>query len=155
MIGRLTLALVASVALGLTACAQEEVDVVDRALREEVRSGRADVRLRVTEGRRTALAVRLAGPFRSNGRLALPSFDWRVRLRAAGERPFAARVISTGRNVFVRYRGRTYEAGERRSPSSPVPCARPSSRRTWATSRTSRTSSASGSTCGAGSPRRR
>jgi hypothetical protein len=72
-------------------------------------------RLEVEQRGRSLASVTMAGPLRSNGEGRLDSFDWRVRLEA-GRRALAARVVSTGDNVFVRYGGVMYEVGSGGSP---------------------------------------
>jgi len=61
------------------------------------------------------VAVRLSldGPYAFNGRDRLERFDWRLTFDAGGQR-MTARVISSGRNVFVELDGVTYEVGEER-----------------------------------------
>ena len=95
-------------------CGEKEADVVDRALREEIRSADMELSVRMADHRgRLAAGFTVAGPFVDNGERKLPSFDWRMAAEGAGAPAFRGRVISTGDNVFVRHDGRTYEVGEK------------------------------------------
>jgi hypothetical protein len=107
------LALVLGAGLLGAGCGGEEASVVEKALDNPVKSARVSLSLDVEQRGRRVARLALSGPVRSNGEGRLESFDWRLRIAAAGERTVAARVMSTGENVFVRYRGTTYEVGER------------------------------------------
>jgi hypothetical protein len=52
-----------------------------------------------------------SGPFVANGPDALPTFDWRVLMRAGGQ-SFPARVSGLDGNVYVEFMGQFYEADE-------------------------------------------
>jgi hypothetical protein len=55
------------------------------------------------------LAVTGGGPFVANGPDALPSFDWKVLLRAGGQ-SFPAQVSGVDGKVYVQFMGQYYEA---------------------------------------------
>lgn len=99
----------------LAACGQREASVLDTAFEREIESAQMRVEVRLTEGPRRDLLEHfsLRGPFRRNGEAKLASFDWLVSFAGHHGEQFTARVISTGENVFVRHRSRTYEVGER------------------------------------------
>lgn len=50
------------------------------------------------------------GPYRSNGKGAMPDLDWKVRGAAAGT-SIEARAITLRDNAYVQYQGTTYEVG--------------------------------------------
>jgi hypothetical protein len=107
----------AAVSLAAAACGSEEKSLVSRALDTPIHD--ADVAATLTIGEKGNPAVRasLAGPYHSNGPGRLESFDWKIgfAVNVAGEsRKLAGRVISNGKNVFVVYRGVTYQVGERK-----------------------------------------
>lgn len=52
-----------------------------------------------------------SGPFVANGPDALPTFDWRVLMRAGGQ-SFPARVSGVDGKVYVEFMGQFYEADE-------------------------------------------
>lgn len=55
--------------------------------------------------------VKISGPFQSNGKEKLPSFDWQASVSGAGQ-SFSGGLISTGDNAFVEWQGSNYEVGE-------------------------------------------
>ncbi len=57
------------------------------------------------------IAITGSGPFVANGPDALPSFDWRVLMRAGGQ-SFPARVSGIDGSVYVEFMGQFYEADE-------------------------------------------
>lgn len=57
------------------------------------------------------IAITGSGPFVANGPDALPTFDWRVLMRAGGQ-SFPARVSGVDGNVYVEFMGQFYEADE-------------------------------------------
>lgn len=102
----------AAAAVVATGCGKEEASVVGRAVQQDIKSAQ----LRITADFKGSQpgSFEITGPYRSNGPGKLASFDWTVNADIAGGRPVDAEVISSGRNLFVEYRGRTYEVGERR-----------------------------------------
>lgn len=56
------------------------------------------------------ISVKLNGPYKSNGRSKLPSFDWTIAFTGGGAN-FDGRLTSTGDNVFVGFQGQSYEVG--------------------------------------------
>ena len=114
LLGALALAGAGPFAVAACKKGDDEAVLLDKAFKQEITS--ADVSLSLaadvrTGGRTERLRFLLNGPYRDNGDLKLPSFDWKVRASGAGE-TLRARVTSTGDNLFVRYTGRTYEVGE-------------------------------------------
>lgn len=57
------------------------------------------------------ISVKLNGPYKSNGRAKLPSFDWTIAFTGGGAN-FDGRLTSTGDNVFVGFQGQSYEVGQ-------------------------------------------
>jgi hypothetical protein len=57
------------------------------------------------------IAITGSGPFVANGPDTLPTFDWRVLMRAGGQ-SFPARVSGLDGNVYVEFMGQFYEADE-------------------------------------------
>jgi hypothetical protein len=107
-------AIVVVIAATLTACSKDEADIVAKAFERPIHSAVFDLRVEVRdEGASTpAVTAALTGPADNLDSGGLPSFDWRVRTSDDTGGRFDGRLISTGRNIFVRYRGTTYEAGE-------------------------------------------
>ncbi len=57
------------------------------------------------------IAITGSGPFVANGSGSLPTFDWRVLMRAGGQ-SFPARVSGIDGQVYVEFMGQFYEADE-------------------------------------------
>jgi hypothetical protein len=57
------------------------------------------------------IAITGSGPFVANGPESLPTFDWRVLMRAGGQ-SFPARVSGVDGAVYVEFMGQFYEADE-------------------------------------------
>jgi hypothetical protein len=56
------------------------------------------------------ISLKVAGPYQSNGKGKLPSFNWTVSVSGGGQ-AFSGGVISTGDNAFVNFQGTNYEVG--------------------------------------------
>ena len=56
------------------------------------------------------VSLKVAGPYESNGKGKLPSFNWQVSISGGGQ-AFSGGVISTGENAFVNFQGTNYEVG--------------------------------------------
>jgi hypothetical protein len=54
--------------------------------------------------------LKVEGPFQSNGKGKLPSFNWQVSVSGGGQ-AFSGGIISTGDNAFVNFQGTNYEVG--------------------------------------------
>src|SRR4051812_41746700 len=89
--------------MGLGACSQREATIVDQAFKNPIDSAQVIAHLTL-DGKPI---VDLRGPLRSNGPGKLESFDWKVAAMGGIE----GRIISSGKNVFVTYKGVTYEVG--------------------------------------------
>jgi len=63
-----------------------------------------------TDNLKGPIKLDLEGPYRSNGKGALPDLDWKMKAEGGGTR-FEARVISMKDNAWVEYQGTTYEVG--------------------------------------------
>ena len=78
----------------------------------EIRSGRADVQLRVVADGdpsiRGPIEVRVSGPFQSAGADEVPEFDMALDVSAEGQ-SFDAGLTSTSDRLFVRFSGTAYE----------------------------------------------
>jgi len=111
----LVLLLVAFSASVVAACGKEEASLLDRAFKQEIRSATLSMRIEVSgpKGSGPAFGVTMRGPFKDNGKGKLASFDWKVRGKGMAAGGLDARIVSSGRNVFVEYEGETYEVGER------------------------------------------
>src|SRR5690242_16999639 len=57
------------------------------------------------------LSLKLSGPYVSNGRSRLPSFDWTLALAGAGAN-FDGRLTSTSNDLFVGFQGQSYDVGQ-------------------------------------------
>jgi hypothetical protein len=57
------------------------------------------------------IGLKVAGPYQSNGKGKLPSFNWQVSISGGGQ-AFSGGVISTGDNAFVNFQGTNYEVGK-------------------------------------------
>jgi hypothetical protein len=60
-----------------------------------------------------AFDATLDGPYQSRGEHKMPAFDFNLNVVGATPQPIGGRVISTGENWFIQYKGETYEAGEK------------------------------------------
>ncbi len=77
----------------------------------EIRSGRADIQLRVVvddESFRGPIDVGVSGPFQSAGSGEIPEFDMALDVDAQGQ-TFEAGLVSTSDRVFVEVSGTAYE----------------------------------------------
>jgi hypothetical protein len=78
----------------------------------DIRSGRADIRLRVVASGdpsiRGPIEVGISGPFQSAGTDEIPQFDLALDVSAQGQ-SFDAGLTSTSERLFVRFSGTSYE----------------------------------------------
>jgi len=112
----LTLALTSVV--GLSACGGSGDDDVNALLKETfgpnkpVKSGDLSLALNLDlkgiQNLNGPVAVKLKGPFASQGASKLPRFDFTATLGASGQN-FSAGAISTGDKGFVKFQGKSYE----------------------------------------------
>lgn len=117
----LALSAAASALLLLGGCGSDEGDavsaktVLQRASRTPAKSAdvklNLDLKLEGVEQLKQPVKISLTGPYRSNGRKALPELDWRIRAQAAGKN-VGFRIVTTKDNAFVAYGGTTYEVGK-------------------------------------------
>ena len=56
------------------------------------------------------LSLKVSGPYQSNGKGKLPSFNWQVSISGGGQ-AVSGGLISTGDNAFVNFQGTNYEVG--------------------------------------------
>jgi hypothetical protein len=56
------------------------------------------------------ISLKVSGPFQSNGKGKLPSFNWQVSVSGGGQ-AFSGGLVSTGDNAFVNFQGTNYEVG--------------------------------------------
>jgi hypothetical protein len=103
----LMVCLLAGLAVAVSACGSQEASIVDRAFKNHIKSAQLTMRVSFQQGAKKAQAVTLDGPFQSNGTNQIPSFD--LQVNAADQ--FKGELISTGKDVFVRYKGETYDVG--------------------------------------------
>jgi hypothetical protein len=109
-----------TVALPLVACGGGED--ADEVLKEtfgaskRVASGKLDLSLRLkAEGAQNLggpIAVKLTGPFQTQGDRQLPKFDFDLTLSASGQ-TFRAGAVSTGNAGFLKFQGQAYSVPER------------------------------------------
>ena len=89
--------------------------LLERATKTTAKS--ADVKLELTadlkgvDELKGPVKLELEGPYRSNGRAAMPDLDWKVNAEVAGKK-LAARLITVPDNAFIEYQGTTYEVGQ-------------------------------------------
>ncbi len=57
------------------------------------------------------LALRLDGPYKSNGKKRLPSLDWDISFNGAGQK-LTGGLVATANNVFLSFQGQPFELGE-------------------------------------------
>ena len=88
--------------------------LIDKAFKQSITS--ADMTLNI-EAKVNGVAqlsqpisLKVAGPFQSNGKGKLPSFNWQVSVSGGGQ-AFSGGLISTGQNAFVNFQGTNYEVG--------------------------------------------
>jgi hypothetical protein len=88
--------------------------LIDKAFKQSITS--ADMTLNI-EAKVNGIAqlqqpisLKVAGPFQSNGKGKLPSFNWQVSVSGGGQ-AFSGGLISTGQNAFVNFQGTNYEVG--------------------------------------------
>lgn len=117
----LTLALLVAVALaGLAGCGggggsgKDARALIDKAFQQSISS--ADMTLNVeakVDGvaqLEQPISLKVTGPFQSNGKGKLPSFDLKVSVSGGGQ-AFSGGLASTGGNAFVNFQGTSYELG--------------------------------------------
>jgi hypothetical protein len=98
-------------AVALTSCGSREAEVLGTAFNKHIDT--ADVTVKVdVSSKEIAFGATLAGPYQSRGEHRMPAFDFNVDVAGPTPRPISGRVISTGENWFIQYKGETYEAGE-------------------------------------------
>lgn len=116
------LALTASAAFGLAACGGESAS--DQSPQEllkdtfgpdhEIKSGKLDIALQLDlnglDGLSDPVAIKLTGPFQSQGKDKLPKFDLALRLSSSGQ-SFSAGAVSTGEKGFIKLQGQAYDVG--------------------------------------------
>jgi hypothetical protein len=116
----LTLSLLAVAALlALTGCggggsSKDARALIDKAFKSSIGSAQVTLNIEAKINGVAALqqpiSLKVAGPYKSNGKGKLPSFDWNVSVGGGGQ-AFSAGLISTGDNVFVNFQGTAYEVG--------------------------------------------
>src|SRR5215217_3852988 len=97
-------------AVALSGCGAQEASVVKGAFEHDIQSANVTIALSMksSEGE-TALG--LDGPYKSNGKGKLPSVNWDLTLTGPAPQPVEAKLISTGDDAFVVYKGETYHVG--------------------------------------------
>jgi hypothetical protein len=88
--------------------------LIDKAFKQSITS--ADMTLNIqakvngVAQLQQPISLKVAGPFQSNGKGKLPSFNWQVSVSGGGQ-AFSGGIISTGQNAFVNFQGTNYEVG--------------------------------------------
>lgn len=118
----LALSLIAAVALlALAGCggggggdSKDARALIDKAFKQPISS--ADMTLAIeakVEGVQQLsqpVSLKIAGPYQSNGKSKLPSFDWDVSVSGSGQ-AFSGGLVSTGDNAYVNFQNQAYELG--------------------------------------------
>jgi hypothetical protein len=97
-------------ALALAGCGSREASVMKTAFDKPIQRADMELVFDVSASGGTE-HVSVNGPYQSNGQGKLASFDYKVDASGFGPKAVDAEVISTGRDVFVVYRGRAYHVG--------------------------------------------
>jgi hypothetical protein len=119
MVKRSLLLLAAAAVLagcGSSGSPREARKLVDEAFARPIGSATVTIELTATlsgSGGSRPLQLMLSGPYRSNGRRKIPSFDWALDV-AGGSRPFTGELVSTGDDLFAKVGGTSYELGAAR-----------------------------------------
>jgi hypothetical protein len=88
--------------------------LLDKAFKHSIKS--ADITLNIqakvngVASLSQPIGLKVAGPYQSNGKGKLPSFDWKVSISGGGQ-ALSGGLISTGDNAFVNFQGTNYELG--------------------------------------------
>jgi len=98
-------------AVALTSCGSREAEVLGTAFQNHINSADVTVKLDVSSSE-VAFGATLDGPYQSRGEHEMPAFDFKLNVAGPTPQPIDGRVISTGENWFIQYKGQTYEAGE-------------------------------------------
>jgi hypothetical protein len=115
----LIVSLLAAVALiagcgGDSGSSKDARALIDKAFKQSIQS--ADMTLNIqakvngVAQLQQPVSLKIAGPYQSNGKGKLPSFNWQVSVSGGGQ-AFSGGVISTGENAFVNFQGTNYEVG--------------------------------------------
>ncbi len=104
-------AVCATAAIGFAGCGAQEAEVVKGAFEQGIDSANVTATLDFKSSRGNS-SMALEGPFKTNGEGKLPSLDFQVTLGGNGLNGLEGRLISTGKNIFIEYKGETYEVGE-------------------------------------------
>jgi hypothetical protein len=104
----LMVCLLAGLAVAVSACGSKEASIVDRAFKNHIDSAQMTFRVTVQQNAKKAQAFTVQGPFKNNGAGQIPSFD--LQVNAADQ--FKGELISSGKDLFVRYKGETYDIGQ-------------------------------------------
>src|SRR3954451_3175761 len=111
----LSLALVAGCGGGGGGSSEDARATIDKAFKTPITS--ADMTLNIqakvngVAQLSQPISLKIAGPYQSNGKGKLPSFNWQVSVSGGGQ-AFSGGVISTGDNAFVNFQGTNYEVGK-------------------------------------------
>jgi hypothetical protein len=111
----LSLAVVAGCGGGGGGSSQDARALIDKAFKSPISS--ADMTLNIqakvngVAQLSQPISLKVAGPYQSNGKGKLPSFNWQVSISGGGQ-AFSGGVISTGDDAFVNFQGTNYEVGK-------------------------------------------
>jgi hypothetical protein len=88
--------------------------LIDRAFKQSIPSAELTLNIQAKINGIAQLSqpvsLKVAGPYQSNGKGKLPSFNWQVGVSGGGQ-AFSGGLISTGENAFVNFQGTNYEVG--------------------------------------------
>lgn len=97
-------------ALVLSACSQQQADLLDQAFKKDINSAHVSLSFQVQpDGPGQPLALSVDGPLQSGGHGQPASFDLRVHAQGGGLGAFdGTRIVSDGQHAAVEYHGTTY-----------------------------------------------
>jgi hypothetical protein len=98
-------------AVALTSCGSREAEVLGTAFKNPPKTSNLTIKVGVQSNEYTFDAT-AAGPYQSRGEHKMPAFDFKLNVVGVTPDGIEGRVISTGENWFIQYKGETYEAGE-------------------------------------------
>jgi hypothetical protein len=99
-------------AVALTSCGSREAAVLGTAFQNHPKTADLTINLLV-EGEAFTFDAALSGPYQDRGARRLPAFDFKLHIAGSTPGGVDGRLISDGKDVFVQYKGVTYETGER------------------------------------------
>src|SRR3954453_5877711 len=110
----LSLALVAGCGGGGGGSSKDARALIDKAFKQSISSANmtlnVEAKVNGVPQLQQPISLKVSGPYQSNGKGKLPSFNWQVSVSGGGQ-AFSGGIISTGDNAFVNFQGTNYEVG--------------------------------------------